>query len=306
VDPDVAVSRIAARQHSLIAYEQARACGLSENAIRHRQVTGRWNRVRRGVFAIAGGPATWEQAVMAAVLASGEGAVASHMTAAVLWELPNVVTERIEITTDRPHWVRLPGVRSHRTVAFLAMEHTTRRAIPVTALARTIVDLSSRLSIGHLGQATDFAGRRRGMQLRDLQRCVAGLPPAPGRKPSRVHTVLRARIRGYDEAESELEMRVLRAIVGAGLREPAQQHRVQLGRRRCRIDLAYPESNVAIERDGFDSHGSRTAFDADRARENELVLAGWRVLRFTSAFTDEQVAETVAAALAGLAQKPGA
>jgi very-short-patch-repair endonuclease len=33
--------------------------------------------------------------------------------------------------------------------------------------------------------------------------------------------------------------------------------------------------------DGWAHHGSRSAFEADRARDAYLAGAGWRVLRFT-------------------------
>lgn len=91
-------------------------------------------------------------------------------------------------------------------------------------------------------------------------------------------------------------MRFVRALVGAGLPEPAQQHRVTLGSRRCRIDLAYPDLKLAIEIDGWTFHRTRTAFDEDRARANDLVVAGWNVLRFTSRMTNEQAVSTTTAA----------
>jgi very-short-patch-repair endonuclease len=92
-------------------------------------------------------------------------------------------------------------------------------------------------------------------------------------------------------------MRVLRAIVGAGLHEPVQQHGLQLPNRRCRIDLAYPDVKPAIEVDGFGPHATRSAFDRDRARANDLTTAGWTILRATSSSTDRQIAQSVSATL---------
>jgi hypothetical protein len=60
---------------------------------------------------------------------------------------------------------------------------------------------------------------------------------------------------------------------------------------------------LALEAQGFDAHGRRAQFDADALRGNELQLAGFRVLEFTSAFTDRQIAQQVAEAL-GLPQPP--
>jgi very-short-patch-repair endonuclease len=223
--------------------------------------------------------------------------IASHTTAAVIWGLPLVEHEMLELSTARPHWARMPGVRAHRTTAFLSCEHTTQRRIPVTTVARTLVDLSGSFSVAQLGRMTDRALRKGKLRLDDLRKCVAALGPAPGRRPTRIVRVLRRRLAGYEPGDSDLEMRFVRAIVAAGLPEPQLQHRVALGNRRCRIDLAYPDLKIAVEIDGWEHHRSRTAFDDDRARANDLVVAGWRVLRFTSSMTNAQALATLTAAL---------
>jgi hypothetical protein len=173
-------------------------------------------------------------------------------------------------------------------------------------VARTIVDLSGRFSVPILGRMTDFAIRQELMGIEDLRRCASSLPSAPGRKSKLVERVLIRRLPGYDPTDSDLEVRILRAIVGAGLPEPIAQHPVTLGRRRCRIDFAYPEVRLAIEVDGFEFHRDRSAFDGDRARGNDLVVAGWHILRLTSAMSNAQVVATIAAGLAALGRKRGA
>jgi very-short-patch-repair endonuclease len=301
---EVAIATCAARQHALVTLEQARVCGFTEEAIRRRVEAGSWRRVRHAVYLLNGAPQTWEQAALAAVLASGPEAVTSHSTAGVLWGLPNVLHEVIfEVSTPRPRRVRQPGVRVHRTMRFLEIEHAVRHQIPVTSVARTLVDLSGSMSVQQLGIATDFARRECELRLVELQRCVAGLAPARGRKPTRIQAVLRARLERHDETESGLEMRVLRAIVNAGLPEPVQQYRLRIGERWCRIDLGYPELKLAIEVDGWTHHAPRSAFDAYRARDNDLALIGWDRLHFTSTFTNKQIADTVEAKLAALAHK---
>jgi very-short-patch-repair endonuclease len=294
------VISVAQRQHGTISSTQLRQLGVSPKQV-HRLIQDGWLvPIRPGVFLAGAGPRTWHQAVIAAVLAAGSGAVASHSTAAVLWGLPGVERGSTELSTSRPDRRRLEGVRAHRTVAFLDCEHTSRERIPVTTVARTIVDLSGRFSVARLGRMTDRGLRRGTLRLEDLRKCVAALHPAPGRHPNKIHRVLRRRLRGYEPGDSDLEMRFVRALVAGGLPEPAQQHRLTLGSRRCRIDLAYPDLKLAIEIDGWESHRTRTTFDQDRARANDLVVAGWHVLRFTSTMTNEQALETTAAALSQL------
>jgi very-short-patch-repair endonuclease len=241
---------------------------------------------------------------MGALLSAGRGSVASHFTAAALWEFPHVLPEDIELTTARRDQKRLHGVATHRTAAFLECEHTVHHCLPVTTVARTLVDLSARLSRFQLAQALDKALRRETTSLRALRNCVGGLKPSPGRRPRVIHELLADRLPGYDPGDSDQELRVVRILVEGGLPEPRQQHVVRLSGHRFVLDIAYPELKLAIEYDGWNSHRTRTSFDHDRVRANLLVANGWTVLRFTSAMTNEQIADVTRATHARLAERP--
>ena len=89
-----------------------------------------------------------------------------------------------------------------------------------------------------------------------------------------------------------------------GIRPPLAQHGVTVGGRRRRIDHCYPDLRVALEAKGYEYHGQRARFDDDALRGNELLLAGYRVLTFTSAFTDLQIAKQVAAAIGDPPPRP--
>ena len=54
-----------------------------------------------------------------------------------------------------------------------------------------------------------------------------------------------------------------------------------MGRNGGGFDLAWPEVRLAVEVDGWETHGSREAFQDDRERDALMVAMGWRVLRFT-------------------------
>lgn len=282
-------NQIARRQHALITFDQALAAGLSHCQVRHRIRSGEWCTVRPGVYAVSGAPPTWFQSVAAVSLAAAP-AWASHDTAGALWALPGVADDVIHVVTPLHRQVRLAGVRGHRSGALFSADVTTIHRIPVTAPARTLVDLSARLSRRRLSTAVDDALRRRILTLESLERCVARLAGAPGRRPAAVHELLAERRPGYDPGESDLETHVLRVIVAHGFPPPVQQHRVRVGGRRLRIDLAYPARRLGIELDGWEFHRSRTAFDDDRTRANLLVAHGWTLVRFTSRSSEAEIA----------------
>jgi hypothetical protein len=288
---------IAGRQYGLVTNDEAIGTGLTEHQLRHRRRSGRWLAPRRGVNSIVGVPPSWEQQVLASVLTSGPSALASHSTGARLDGFLLGDIGAIELTTDRDRRVRLEGVVAHRSVHLFDEDRARRAGIPCTSTARVLVDLSTRVDPPLLGKALDEALRRRKLRLVDLHRCIGRLPPAPGRSPSVIHSLLASRWPGYDPGDSDLETRVLRVIAAAGLPMPRQQFRVTVSGRRFRLDLAYPEHMIAIECDGWDVHRTRTAFDADRTRDLLLTRAGWTVLRFTSEMPDELILASVRAAL---------
>src|SRR5690242_2892648 len=106
------IDRLAGAQHSLITTAQLLDAGLSQSEIYGHARRGLLIRVRPGVYRTAGSRPTWEQAVMAACLAAGDGMYASHRTAGRLWRSPFFGRDAIELLTSgsRP---KLPGVRGH-------------------------------------------------------------------------------------------------------------------------------------------------------------------------------------------------
>ena len=83
---------------------------------------------------------------------------------------------------------------------------------------------------------------------------------------------------------------MLTLIRRAGLPEPKVNH--PLGR--YVIDFAWPREQVLVETDGYATHGHRTAFERDRARDATLHAAGYVVLRFTWRQITEEPLEVIA------------
>lgn len=291
---DARIAETFARQHGLITTAQALALGLTPDAIRHLVRTGRWERVRTGLYRLAGMSSSTTQAILGAVLCAGELAWASHFTALAMWAYRGFDDFPLEVCVPLERRPRIPGVRVHRSGTLAPADLREIDGVPVISAARTLVDTSARFDDVALGKLVDDGLRRRVLSLSALHALHRRLPTiAPGRSPARLQRILRPRTSGFHPGDSELESRVLRAILGAGLPTPVRQHRVEVGDRTYFLDLAYPDLKVAIEVDGFDYHRDRGAFDRDRMRQNDLVGAGWTVLRFTSTSTDHDIVASV-------------
>jgi hypothetical protein len=302
------LDEIASHQLGLFTTEQARQAGVTQRQLRVRLDQGRYRRVRRGVLAVAAVPPSWEQAVLAAVLAGGEGALASHSTAARLHGLADgcLAADAIEVVAPLAHVMRQPGVRGHRSGLLFDPDRAVVSGVPCTAPARTLIDLSGAVSATDLGRLADRLVRERRMAWLDLVTAVPRFGVAPGRSPKVLLQVLRDRWPGYDPGESEFETRVLKVIHGAGLPLPIQQHVVTADGHRYRLDLAYPELLVGFELDGWTDHGHRTAFDQDRRRNNLIALQAWRLFHLTWRMDDYEILGTVQAARDAFVQKPTA
>ena len=302
-----AVTAIQRRQLGLITVDQAVTAGLTYEQIRGLCERGVWSAERTGVFAPAGAPPTAERAVLAAILAADGPAWASHETAGWLWPLRRIQQpDKIELLRPLGHHMRLEGVVGHRSGALFSADLTTWCRIPITTPERTVIEMSGRKSAAELGRIVDDLLRRRLLTLDKLRRCAARLDSAPGRRMSVVQAVLAERLPGYDPGDSDLETRVLRTIVGAGLPPPIQQHRVRTRRKTYKLDLAYPELLAGFELDSWKYHGQRSPFTDDRTRRNLLELMGWSIYQFTDSHSDAHILDVVRTVLGVCAQSPAA
>ena len=203
----------------------------------------------------------------------------------------------IELTVVRSRRVRLDGVIVHQTDRLGSRDVTTKHGIPVTTVARTLCDLTADHHVGVLAALVDDALRRKQVTLAGLRRVAEELDGRGRPRCTVMREILADRQAGFDPGGSAQEVRVAKLLVAAGLPAPVPQHTFRIGGRSYRVDLAYPNSGVVIEYDGWDFHSGRRAFHGDRARGNQLELLGLTVLRFTSAFTDAQIVADVRSAL---------
>jgi Transcriptional regulator, AbiEi antitoxin/Protein of unknown function (DUF559) len=270
---DGRLAAVAARQYGVVTRAQVLAAGIGATGLEERVRTGRLPRLHRGVYAVGHEQLRRQGHWLAAVLAYGPGAVLSHQTAAALWEIRPSASSVIQVTVPTQNGrVRRKGVRIHRSGRVAPGEVTVMEGIPVTTLARTLLDLADVLPRQDLKRALHESEYR---HLFDLTSITAVVHANPGRRGRRLLTLAQG---PPQLTRSELEQRFLALIERHGLPDPVAGAWLE----GYEVDFLWPDAKLAIELDGFDAHVTRAAFQRDREKDRRLTRAGYRPIRVTA------------------------
>jgi hypothetical protein len=178
---DLAVGRVAARQGGVVSVAQLHAAGLGRGAIHARARAGRLVRVHRGVYAVGHAQLTAVGWRWAAVLACGgpSRAALSHQSAAVVWDLLPSPAKFDVTTLGAAHGTA--SIRVHRG-ALTANDITTIDGLPLTTVARTLVDLATTLTPHQTERVVHRAEHLRLLDTRSLDEQLARAQGRPTRK----------------------------------------------------------------------------------------------------------------------------
>lgn len=293
--PDARIALLANRQHGVVSWRQLIEAGFGRGAIDHRVRIGWLHRIHRGVFAVGHPPLTREARWMGAVLACGDGAGLSHASATALWDIRQYSGTWIDVTvSSRAGRAKRDRIRLHRSSAFTRDDITTRRGIPVTTIARTLLDVAATLSAAGLARTLEQTEIRR---LFDLSAVDQTLARHPGHRGAARLTRASSLYRGDEFTRSQLEHAFLALCDAHGIPRPLVNHIVE-GQE---VDFLWPDHRLIVETDGRATHLTHAAFERDRARDARLLVLGYRTLRFTDLqvrFGGETVAATLSAVLA--------
>lgn len=141
-----ALDRLAYSQEGYFSAAQAGVLGFSAQLLAHHTRTGRFERVRRGLYRLHDYPVAEHEEIRAAWLPMRERAVVSHESALELHGLSDVMPDRVHLTVPRSdRGVRVPGgVALHTTeTPPSGADVVVREGIAVTSPARTIVDAAA-------------------------------------------------------------------------------------------------------------------------------------------------------------------
>jgi len=237
-----------------------------------RVAAGRLHAKYRGVYAVGHARLSQHGRWMAAVLAAGEGAVLSHLAAAKLFEVwRRRVPAAIDVTVPKQRRDQ-PGVRVHRARHLDRRDVTVHDGIPVTTIARLLVDLSSVLTAAQLANVIHEAAFRNRFNLEATRHAAER---AAGRhKLDVLQASLNAHLSGSAGTRSALEDQFLAELQHNGIPAPLVNTKVA----NLEVDFHYPDQNLCIEIDGPGHERPRTRQE-DQARDTILQAAGHDVIR---------------------------
>lgn len=213
----------------------------------------------------------------------------SHRSAAALWGIRPTTAARFDVTVPRTS-----GFRS--TAAILVhrprrpIHSTTHEGIPVTTPGQTLADLATALPRRALEKAIEMA------EVRKLDVVVPDGHPGLQRLRDAAADALPT------TTDSPIEDAFLALCDAHGLPRPLVQAFV------CgqRVDFCWPEQRVIVETDGYEHHGTRAAFERDRARDAYMTARGWGTIRATKRMVEEDPAGVLSAVVVLAARQAAA
>lgn len=262
----------------LLTMPEFNKIGLSRKVVAARAKRGSLQRIHGSVYLVGAGKLTWQEEILAAVLAGGSTARASSFSAIRLWGLghfsPGVVYVEIFHGTAR----RLKGVVVKRTRR--ATPRRTRDGVPVVCVEEALLAVSHRLSEKVLHRLLTKAWRKRlTTPKRVIQHLDAHGKRVPGNeKLARVAQLYVDHARGPgSDAEADFLFDFYAALDARGIERPELQYVIDVrdGTEKLVPDFTWPKRRKVVEMKGLEAHGDYVKQDEDVEREADIRAAGW-------------------------------
>ena len=250
-----AVACIATRQHGRITHRQMLAAGVDRDRIKRWSADGRLRLVHREVYAVGHSAPDPLADLMAAVLACGDRAAASHRSVlharGILRERP----PRPEVSVSSASGRRQGRIVVHRGAALSPPDITRLQRIPMTTVARALLDVAPSLEPSALCRACHEAWVRYRIAFAQIEACIARNPTKKGAAKLR-------RAYGSDALLSELEKGFIHLLDHHDLPLPRTNIDVQGDK----VDCHWPQLGLTLELLSYRFHASRWGFETDTAR----------------------------------------
>ena len=267
----------------LVSRSRLLSLGISDEQIYGRLERGTLRLIHPGVYATFGTPLDYRARALAACLAAGAGAVASHRTALSMWGLLEG-EQPIVLTAPRLSHPLPAGIVVHRPNVLRPVDVTNKLHVPITNPIRSLLDAGVELPRWQVGDCVERALVARLVTVKALRVILAELGGRGRTGTAALRTHLDRRALGDRRPESMIEPLMARLLyaTGLGIGPIEYQPTLELDGVELRPDFLVSRAMAVVEIDGLDAHASREALDNDLARQNLLVRHGYLVLRYTT------------------------
>jgi len=255
--------------------------GVLPSTVRTWVQRGRLHPHHEGVYSIGHADISPRGRRLAAVKACGSGALLSHVSAAVLWELLNHDDlRRVHVTVLNRSGRRRPGIAIHRPRIFVPeTDLAFVDGICVTSVARTLMDLAA---------VVDFAALRRAVRqaeylgLIDRPTLLATAERMGKRRGARNLRLVAGAPRVRSDYERRFSKICDRACARAGVPLPVYNGTVN----GVEVDCHWPTLRLIIEVDPAGTHDLAANLESDPRRDINHAIGLWRTHRVTGARID--------------------
>jgi Transcriptional regulator, AbiEi antitoxin/Protein of unknown function (DUF559) len=275
------MAAIAERQHGVVSHFQLRRLGFSASAIRRLVASGRLHVLHRGVYAVGHRALPANGSTMAAALAGGPGALVAHRSAAAVRGLLHDSRPVVDILVAGSRRDRR-GMVFHESRLIHPDDRSEVDGIPVTSVARTLLDIAEVVPRRKLVYALEQAERLRVFDLREVEALMARSRGRHGLK------VLTAAIREIEPEAQHVRSRMERLFVAFCSRYELEVPAMNVSVEGFTVDALWAKRKLIVELDSWTHHNERRAFEEDRRRDAILKLAGYGVLRVTYRWLTEE------------------
>jgi hypothetical protein len=266
------VARLARKQGGHVSRSQLLELGLQKRAIESWLSTGRLLGVHRGVYAVGHLPTAPHDRAKGALLAVGRRSALCGKSAAAFWGLYTRWTHPLELVSPLQH--RLPTLKTSRCSTLIRRDIRVVDGIRVISPARTLLEIAPRTRTDTLHRFHNQLRMRRLIDNDMLIDVAIRNPRHPGAK----HLLKLAGASKGEAKRSPFEVDWQPFAARYGLPE----HVINVHVAGIRIDVLFTPDRLILELDGWDTHGTKHAFEEDRDQDSGILAAtGIPTMRIT-------------------------
>jgi len=284
--------------HGIVWTELLDQLEFPASTARARVACGDWHRLYPGVYSVV--PPSLlrrEGRWLAAVKACGPQAALGFRDAAALHELVPCNHRRIEVVIPAGCDRRPKGIDVHRSRTLRPQDVVVISHIPVTTVARTILDVCEVVSQSRAERVLEQAEV---LEVLDESALREQVELNAHRRASRI---LRGLLDRYEynlgAVMNDFEAALERELRARSAPAPLKNHWLcpDDGGPAIQPDFMFPAQRVAVLLDGFKFHRSRQKFERDIRNDQRMIGVGWLPIHVTPRQAREETARVIAVIL---------